>query len=93
VDLGRVLFGVDRRQTFGAGDLLNIDRGNARGVGPGTQVAFYRDRLNGTPLVEMGVGVVVEATEDTAKVVVTRASEAVMRGDYVVIRGTAVAPH
>jgi hypothetical protein len=92
VDIGRVLFGVDRRQSFGAGDLLNIDRGTARGVGPGTRVGFYRDRLNGTPLVEMGAGVVVEAAADTAKVVVTRASEAVMRGDYVVIRGTAVAP-
>jgi len=92
VNLGRVLLGTDRRQTFGAGDLTNIDRGTAKGVGIGTRVGFYRDRLNGTPLVETGAGVVVETTADTAKVVVTRATEAVMQGDWVVIRGTAVAP-
>jgi hypothetical protein len=92
VDLGRVLFGVDRRQTFGAGDVANIDWGTSKGIGIGTRVGFYRDRSNGTPLVEMGAGVVVETTADTAKVVVTRASEAVMRGDYVVVRGTAAAP-
>ena len=92
VDLGRVLFGPDRRQTFGAGDLANIDRGTAKGIGIGTRVGFYRDRRNGTPLVETGAGVVVETSAETAKVVVTRASEAVARGDYVVIRGTAVPP-
>jgi hypothetical protein len=92
VDLGRVLFGVDRREAFGAGDLANIDRGTSKGVGIGTRVAFYRDRVNGTPLVETGTGVVVETTADTAKVVLTRAREAVVRGDYVVILGTAVAP-
>jgi hypothetical protein len=91
-DMGRVLFGVDRRQSFGAGDLANIDRGSAHGVGLGTRVAFYRDRENGTPLVEMGTGIVVETATDTAKVVVTRARDAVIRGDYVVIRGTAAAP-
>ena len=37
VDLGRVLFGPDRRQTFGAGDLANIDRGTAKGIGIGTR--------------------------------------------------------
>jgi hypothetical protein len=91
-DMGRVLFGPDRRQTFGAGDLANIDRGTAQGIGIGTRVAFYRDRMSGTPLVEMGAGVVVETTADTAKVVLVRARDAVWRGDYVVIRGTAAAP-
>jgi hypothetical protein len=91
-DLGRVLFGSDRRQTFGAGDLANIDRGTAQGIGVGTRISFYRDRMNGTPLVEMGEGVVIETTADTSKVVLVRARDAVWRGDYVVIRGGAVAP-
>lgn len=92
VELGHVLFGADRRQTFGAGDVTNIDRGASHGIGLGTRVGFYRDRRNGTPLVEVGAGLVVESSADTSKVVLTRASEAVIRGDYVVIRGTAVAP-
>jgi hypothetical protein len=91
-DMGRVMFGVDRRQTFGAGDLTNIDRGKAHGIGTGTRIAFYRDRKNDTPLVEMGDGIVVEVSEATSKVVVTKANEAVWRGDYVVILGTAVPP-
>jgi hypothetical protein len=91
-NLGKVLFGADRRQTFGAGDVTNIDRGSSHGYGVGTRIGFYRDRQNSTPLVEVGAGVVVETTADTSKVVITRAREAVIRGDYVVIRGTAVAP-
>lgn len=91
-DMGRVLFGADRRQTFAAGDVANIDRGTAQGIGIGTRVAFYRDRMSGTPLVEMGAGVVVETAADTSKVVVVRARDAVWRGDYVVIRGSAAAP-
>jgi hypothetical protein len=92
VGMGRVLFGSDRRQTFGDGDIANIDRGKSHGIGIGSRVAFYRDRLNGTPLVEMGAGVVVEATAETAKVVVVRVREAVVRGDYVTVRGTPAPP-
>lgn len=116
-DLARVLFGADRRQTFAAGDVLSIDRGQDRGVTMGTRVSFYRDRLNGTPLVEMGAqsmadlsrtsaqgdresrpvlplvemgaGVVVAVSTDSAKVVVVRARDAVILGDYVVFRGAA----
>jgi hypothetical protein len=92
VDLGHVMFGADKRESFGAGDVANIDRGTAHGIGVGTRIGFYRDRRNGAPLVETGAGVVVEATQDTSKVVLTRASEAILRGDYVVIRGTALPP-
>jgi hypothetical protein len=92
VDMGRVLFGPDRRQQFGAGDLTNIDRGTAKGIGAGTRVAFYRDRQNGTPLVELGEGVVLDVAAESAKVVIVRAHEAIMSADYVVIRGTPVAP-
>jgi hypothetical protein len=91
-DMGRVLFGPDRRTTFGAGDLANIDRGRMHGIGVGTRVAFYRDRQNGTPLVELGAGIVVEIADQTAKVVLVRANEQVQRGDYVAVRGAPVPP-
>jgi hypothetical protein len=82
-DLARVLFGVDRRESFGAGDLLSIDRGSARGVAAGMRVAFYRDRANGTPLVEIGAGIVIDASRESSKLVVERSSGEVRRGDYV----------
>ncbi|MGH9175652.1 MAG: hypothetical protein ACRD1H_14900, partial [Vicinamibacterales bacterium] len=86
-DLGRVLFGVDRRESFGAGDFLSIDRGRAQGMVSGARVAFYRDRGNGTPLVELGAGIVIEPSTETSKVVVERSSEEIRRGDYVGLRG------
>lgn len=92
IDMARVLFGPDRRQQFGAGDLMNIDRGRAQGIGNGTRVGFFRDRQNGTPLVELGEGVVVESADDSAKVVVTRAIEVIFSGDYVTIKGTPITP-
>ena len=87
-DLGRVLLGVDRRQSFAAGDFLNLDRGSARGATLGMRVAFYRDRRNGTPLVELGVGVVVEVSADSSKVVVQRALDEIRAGDYYGVRTT-----
>lgn len=86
-NLGRVLLGPDRREAFGAGDLLTIDRGSAGGVAVGMRVGFYRDRLNGTPLFELGVGVVVEVLPDAAKVVLERAGDTVRSGDYFARRG------
>lgn len=80
--LARVLSGVDRRESFGAGDLLSIDRGTSQGITIGDRIAFYRDRLNGAPLVELGSGIVVEVSADTAKVVVDRARFAIVTGDY-----------
>ncbi len=82
-DMGRVLFGADRRRTFASGDVANIDRGTAHGVGVGTRVSIYRDREIATPLVELGSGVVVEVSEMTSKVVLVRTRDAVWRGDYV----------
>jgi hypothetical protein len=40
----------------------------------------------------MGAGVVVEVAAETSKVVLVRASEVIIRGDYVAVRGTAAAP-
>jgi hypothetical protein len=85
-NLGKVLSGVDRRESFGAGDFLSIDRGSSQGVSTGMRVAFYRDRMNGTPLVEMATGVVVEVSADTAKVVLDRARFPVTSGDYFAIK-------
>jgi hypothetical protein len=84
--LGKVLSGVDRRESFGAGDFLSIDRGSSGGVSTGMRVAFYRDRMNGTPLVELATGVVVEVSADTAKVVLDRARFPVTSGDFFGVR-------
>jgi hypothetical protein len=86
-DLGRVLFGQDRRESFGAGDFLSIDRGAARGMVNGARVAFYRDRRNGTPLVELGTGIVVEVSAETSKVVISRANQDIRRADLFGVRG------
>lgn len=85
-NLGRVLQGVNRHEVFGAGDFLSIDRGAAYGITPGSRVAFYRDRNDGTPLVDIGTGIVMEVSADTAKVVVDRARYEVVMGDYVALR-------
>jgi hypothetical protein len=84
-NLARVLFGSNRRELFGSGDFLSINRGATQGMTMGTRVAFYRDRRDGTPLVEMGTGIVLEVLPDTAKVVVERAQE-IKAGDYVAVR-------
>jgi hypothetical protein len=84
--LAHVLAGIDRRESFGAGDILSIDRGASQAVAVGTRVVFYRDRLNGTPLVELGAGIVIEVSAETSKVVLDRARFAVVIGDYVAFK-------
>lgn len=85
-DLARVLTGADRREIFGSGDVLSIDRGSSAGVSPGARVAFYRDREDGTPLVELATGIVVDVREQTSAVVVERSVHDVRMGDYVGFR-------
>lgn len=85
-NLGRVLSGVDRREQFGAGELLSIDRGSAHGMAAGSRIAFYRDRDNGAPLVEIGAGIVLEVSANSAKVVLDRTHQEVRKGDYFGIR-------
>jgi hypothetical protein len=85
-NLGRVLQGVNRHEAFGAGDFLSIDRGATYGMADGMRVAFYRDRRDGTPLVEIGTGIVMEVSSETSKVVVDRARFEVVMGDYVAVR-------
>jgi hypothetical protein len=86
-DLGRVLLGAFRRSSFGAGDVLSVDRGSSQGIAIGTRVAFYRDRRNSTPLVELGEGIVVDVSAATAKVVVERAAQDIRTGDFYSVRG------
>lgn len=81
-NLGRVLQGTDRNEMFGAGDFVSIDRGGNQGLTAGTRIAFYHDRRNGTPLVEVGTGIVLEVSADTAKVVVDGATSVVRSDDY-----------
>jgi hypothetical protein len=85
-NLGRVLVGRDRHEMFGGGDFATIDRGSETGVTAGTRIAFYRDRGNGTPLVEVGTGIVLEVSGKTAKVVLDRANSAVRTDDYWAVR-------
>ena len=85
-NMGRVLQGTDRHELFGAGDFVSIDRGSNQGLRAGTRVGFYRDRLDGTPLVELGTGIVLEVTEATAKVVLDNVRFVVVSDDYWAIR-------
>ena len=78
--------GTDRNEMFGAGDFISIDRGSAQGLTAGTRVAFYRDRRNGTPLVELGRGIVLEVSATTAKVILEGARFVVRSEDYWGIR-------
>lgn len=84
--MGRVLQGTDRHESFGAGDFVSIDRGTAQGLTAGTRIAFYHDRQNGTPLVELGTGIVMEVAESVAKVVLDNSRFVVRSDDYWGIR-------
>lgn len=85
-NMGRVLQGTDRTEIFGAGDFVAIDRGSAQGLAPGMRVAFYHDRGNGAPLVEIGTGIVLEVATDTAKVVLDNARFVIRSEDLWAIR-------
>ena len=71
---------------FGDGDVASIDRGTVNGVVAGSRYAIYRDFHNGLPLVYMGEAVVMSVNEQTSKVVVTSARDAVGPWDVAVPR-------
>ena len=50
-------------------------------------MVFYRDRRNGTPLFELGEGIVVTVAAETAMVVLDRAAMEIRSGDYYGLRG------
>ena len=85
-DRAFVLFGIDNRVLFAAGDVFSIDRGTAHGVAAGNRYAIYRDFHNNLPLVYMGDAVVMTAGEQTSKVVATAVVDGILIGDTVVPR-------
>jgi hypothetical protein len=87
-DRGSILFASDNRTIVGHGEVVSIDRGTAQGVAVGARFAVYRDKHNpnGSPLVYLGDVVVMSTTENTSKVVVTKAVDAIESGDTVVPR-------
>lgn len=81
-----ILFGTDRRQSFGDGDTFSIDWGTVHGVAPGARFAIYRNVEDGLPLVYVGDVVVMEQGELTSKVVLVRVRDAVRSGDMAIRR-------
>ena len=79
-------FGADNRLAYGFGDTLSIDRGTLHGLVPGARFALYRDKRNGEPLVYIGEAVVMVTSEQTSKVVVTVAKDALQTGDLAIPR-------
>ena len=72
----RVLPGKDRRQTFGAGDFIVIDRGSDHGITPGSQFVVYHDKQEpGNFLYEVAEAVAVEVRENSATLSVTFARD------------------
>jgi hypothetical protein len=85
-DRATVLFGANRRQIFGGGDVMSVDRGSAQGLALGDRISLYRDRQNGLPLFHLGEALVVELAEQTSKVVILTVSDVVQAGDVAVVR-------
>ena len=64
---------------FGAGDFLSSIAGRRRRHRRRHARGLLSRSTNGTPLVELGVGIVVEVAAGTSKVVIERAIEAIQR--------------
>ena len=83
----RVLSGNDRRQTFGAGEFIVIDRGRDYGIAPGTQFVVYHDKKEpGNFLFEVADAVAVDVRESSATLHVTFSRTGVSVNDYVSMR-------
>jgi len=86
-EIGRVLAGLEDRQSAGAGQLVLIDRGADQGVQAGARYAVYRDVGSaGVPLAAVGEAVVLSVGKTLALTKITRARDAVFSGDYVAPR-------
>jgi len=84
---GHVLVGVEQTTTFGRGSFFLIDRGANEGVTPGTRFVVYRDKHEpGVFLFEVGDAVAMSVQDDTATLLVLRARDAMLSGDYVAIQ-------
>ena len=83
----RVLSGNDRRQTFGAGEFIVIDRGRDYGIAPGTQFVVYHDKKeSGNFLYESADAVAVDVRESSSTLQLTFSRTAVQVNDYVSMR-------
>jgi hypothetical protein len=72
---------------MGAGDFVLIDRGSDQGVAPGARFALYRDvKMTGMPLASLGEAVVISTSQTMSLTRITRARDAIVRGDYVAAR-------
>jgi hypothetical protein len=85
--LGHIVVGNEDREMVGAGDFVLVDWGTSQGLTPGSRFAIYRDiGGEGLPLSSVGEGVVISAASTVALTRVTRARDAVYRGDCIAVR-------
>ena len=83
----RVLSGNDRRQSFGAGEFIVIDRGRDYGIVPGSQFVVYHDKHEpGNFLYEVADAVAVDVRESSSTLHLTFSRTAVSVSDYVAMR-------
>jgi hypothetical protein len=83
----RVLAGADRRQTFGNGEFIVIDRGRDYGIVPGSQFVVYHDKQqSGNFLYEVAEAVAVDVRDSSSTLHVTMSRNAVTVNDYVSMR-------
>jgi hypothetical protein len=85
--LGHIVLGTENHSSGGVGDLMTIDRGTDHGIAPGARFAIYRDvHMRDVPLSSVGDGVVLTAGKETSLVRITSSRDAIVSGDYVVLR-------
>jgi hypothetical protein len=85
--LGRIVLGTENHSSGGAGDLMTIDRGSDDGLAAGARFAIYRDvHMTDVPLSSVGEGIVLTAGPSSSLVQITRSRDAVVAGDFVVLR-------
>jgi hypothetical protein len=83
--LGHIL-GDGTKTMVAVGEFTLIDRGTEQGVTAGTRCAVYRDTGQpGLPLASIGEAVIVSTNDTTALAKITRARDAIFRGDYVAL--------
>jgi hypothetical protein len=83
--LGHIL-GDGVKTMVGVGEFTLIDRGADQGVTAGTRCAVYRDTgAAGLPLASIGEGIIVSTSGSTALARITRARDAIFKGDYVAL--------
>lgn len=94
--LGRILFGDEGRGLAGGGSLMVIDRGSDHGIAAGDSFVVLRDKRAASalftaprgqePLTDIGEAVAVAVRPDSSTILIFRARDAIMAGDFVAIR-------